>query len=127
MSIRILFFLCAFSTLAALHVLFLQFALYDSIAWLDIPIHFFGGAIVGLGLLAISDLAVRYLNRLRVHSVAIVSLFVIVLAWEVFGYLYLGSSMRSDYLSDTIVDIVAGLSGGMIGLYVGRALAVLNE
>lgn len=66
----------------------------------------------------------KYLQQLLV---AMASIMVVVLAWEVFGYLFLGSSARPDYLSDTIVDIVAGFGGGMIGLYLGRALAVFNE
>lgn len=127
MSMRVSFFLSIFTTLAALHVTFIAFRLYDSITWLDVPVHLFGGAVVGLGLLVLMDLrapGARYLQQLPVATASIV---VVVLAWEVLGYLFLGSSARPDYLSDTIVDIVAGFGGGMIGLYLGRALAVFNE
>ena len=125
MSTRSIFFLSSFATLAALHFVFITFQVYDRLDWLDIPIHIFAGAVVGLGLLALSDFSVRHLRHLRWHTVSTGLLLFIVLAWEVFGYLYLGSSARPDYLSDTIVDIVAGLGGGIIGLYIGRRLAVI--
>lgn len=126
MSTRIVFFLSSFATLAALHLVFVTFSVYDHLDWLDILVHLFAGAVVGLGLLSLSDFSVRYLRHLRQHTVSGGLLFFIVLAWEVFGYLYLGSSARPDYLSDTIVDIVAGLGGGIIGLYIGRRLAVIR-
>lgn len=126
MSIRTLFFLSTFATLAALHILFSTFRLYERLDWLDMPIHLFGGAVAGLGLLALSDMSIPYRFHLRRWLVGVGMVCVIVLLWEVFGYLYLGSSARPDYLSDTMIDIVAGFGGGIIGLYIGHRLAVIR-
>ena len=127
MSVRVLLFLLSFATVAGLHYIFIEFRLYDAISWLDIPVHFFMGAVLGLGLVAMSDLSFRLGQLGTSWLVSLMVLVFLVVAWEVFGYLYLGSAARPDYLSDTMIDIVAGLSGGIIGLYLGHTLAILHN
>lgn len=84
------------------------------------PVHFFGGAIVALGLYTMKDLRFISSEWLSVLKVLAFVLFVAAV-WEVFE-LYAGVPIDEHYLIDTTIDILMGLGGGYVGYFVGKQL-----
>lgn len=122
----ILFFI-AFSTLAVLHALAIKLSLYWRFWWLDIPMHFFGGVIVALGLYTLRDIKVFPNRFLRLLPIVVLVLLVAVL-WEVFE-VQVGIPnypKASDYWFDTIKDICMGVFGGTLGYVIGNSLRNLE-
>jgi hypothetical protein len=116
--------LITFATLAALHILAIKLSLYWHFWWFDIPMHFFGGVIVALGVYVVRDLGLplpSFSYRL-VPFLCIVLL--VALIWEAFE-LWAGVPMESDFIVDSATDLLMGMMGGYFGYHLGRALAAL--
>ncbi len=123
-SLRTRIFLLTFATLAAVHGVATATALYWHFWWFDMPMHFFGGSIVALGLFTLADLSFplpRWLFR-TVPFLFVVLL--IALVWEFFE-LWAGIPVEPDYLLDTGIDLTLGLAGGLLGYRLGRLLGEL--
>lgn len=124
LQLTTIFFLISFSLLAVLHYLSIKLFLYWRLWWLDIPIHFFGGAVVALGVYTLRDLRIIQNKWLTLPMVLLIVVGV-ALVWEVFE-LYAGVTViDSSYYLDTAIDLCMGLAGGVIGHFVGRALRSL--
>jgi hypothetical protein len=124
LQLTTIIFLISFSMLAAIHALALEFSLYWHFFWFDIPMHFFGGAIVALGLFTLRDLKLFSNKHLTIVKVLLL-VFSIALVWEGFE-LFAGVPMESDFVFDTSLDIVMGLLGGIIGFSIGNSLRALR-
>ncbi len=123
-SIHTKLLLVTFATLAALHILAIELSLYWHIAWLDIPVHFFGGTIVALGLYVLRDLRFPLpvaLFRLMPFMLAVL---IVAIGWEVFE-LWAGIPIQDDFMLDSSIDLVMGLLGGFLGYHLGRHLDTL--
>lgn len=112
--------LISFSLLSVLHFLALKLHLYWQLAWFDIPMHFFGGAIVALGVFTLRDLRFISSTYLTPKHVVGFVLFVAVV-WELFEF-YAGLYQASNYYADTSLDVVMGLLGGLVGYFIGKRL-----
>lgn len=123
LTVRI--FILSFATLAVLHILLLRFYLYWRHEWLDIPMHLFGGSIVALGVFAAGDLNVPFFKRLRRFMPVMLTVLFVAVVWEVYEYLIV-YQMGENYVADTILDLLMGLTGGVIGLVVARRLQALT-
>lgn len=117
-------FLIAFSVLAVIHVIAIKLYLYWQILWLDIPMHFLGGIVVALGLYTLRDLQIFPNKFLKLLPVMLLVLCVAI-AWEVYE-LMTGITTLADLYGDTIADIIMGLSGGLVGFFVGNSLRNLR-
>lgn len=118
-------FLIAGSMLAVLHIISLKLFLYWRFFWLDIPMHALGGTVVALGLFTFYDLRlVRSKRWLKPVSVVLFVLGVALL-WEVYELL-IGVPIESNYLFDTGLDIIMGLTGGALGAFVGQRIRKLG-
>jgi hypothetical protein len=84
--------------------------LFWTYRWLDVPMHLFGGFIVGA---LAASFAPTY--RLRVFASTIV---VIVVGWELFEAVT-KAPQESPYVTDTIFDLI----NGSVGAGVARLLA----
>ncbi len=116
--------LISFGTLALIHILAIKLSLYWHFWWFDMPMHFFGGSIVALGLFTLADLSwplPHWLFR-PVPFLSVVLL--IALSWEVFE-LWAGIPVEADYVLDTSIDLLLGLTGGFLGYRLGRLLGEL--
>jgi hypothetical protein len=117
-------FLVAFSVLAVVHTLATELYLYWHIFWLDIPMHFFGGAIVILGFYTLRDLGIFPNTALRLVPLLLLVLLV-ALVWEGYEY-FIGLPIFGEYVLDTISDIILGLCGGVLGYVIGKKLRELR-
>lgn len=121
LQLTTIFFVIALSVLAGLHYLALEFFLYWHYTWLDIPMHLLGGIVAALAVFTLYDFKICIPRRLlHVFPVWLLSL-VVILAWEVFK-LYAGKEIDEDFVIDTIVDVVVGSLGSIIGFFIAKSL-----
>lgn len=113
-----------FGTMAFLHVIALKLSLYWHFWWFDMPMHFLGGAIVALGLFFLIDIKFPLSTVFERLPFTLLAVLAVALAWEYFE-LWAGIPIESDYVVDTLTDLVMGLSGGYVGYYLARALGTL--
>lgn len=118
-STTFILFAIAATTLALLHILALEFFLYWTYLWLDIPMHLLGGAVVSLGLLVCFPRVKLWLVLLFVLCVGC--------GWEVFewvtGILY----TETAPFADTALDLVMDLVGGAVGYGLAKQGRTLDE
>jgi hypothetical protein len=110
--------------MAVIHLVALELYLYWHFFWFDIFMHLFGGSVVALGVYTLADLRLygrRYLTP--VYVVGFVCM--VAVLWEIFEW-YAGVPVESDFLLDTMSDLLMGLSGGHIGYLVGRSLTSVD-
>ena len=118
------FFLISFLILAVIHIIALQLSLYWAFSWFDIPMHFFGGAVVALGIFTLNDLKIMVPDR-WLYAVPVVLLVIIVaMTWEVYELL-IGISVESNYAIDTFTDLCMGTLGGLVGYSIGTNIKKL--
>lgn len=119
-----LLFTLSMLTLAVLHGIALMFSLYWVYLWLDIPMHFLGGATVALG----------YQSRFLVHrferylsfgfGATLGAVLFVGGAWEVYEYLV--DPILTEFGIDTVVDLIMDVLGGVAGYFVARAVIQLD-
>lgn len=121
-----LYFLLSSSILAITHVLALELFLYWRYWWLDIPVHFLGGIVAGLGLYVLRDL--RVLDRSFSISLikVLACVFVVAVAWEVFEY-SIGYPVIEFFWSDTLIDLAMGLLGGLVAYTVASSSSKMES
>jgi uncharacterized membrane protein YeaQ/YmgE (transglycosylase-associated protein family) len=109
--------------LAVLHRIALAFYLYWQWPWLDIAMHFFGGAVVALGLFTIRDFVRQIPDRLEYLLPVMSGVVVVVLVWELFEFFVVGIPLTTPGIElDTAIDITVGIIGGLVGFFVGHSL-----
>lgn len=118
LQLTTIFFLISFSLLAVLHVIAIELYLYWHFFWFDIFMHFFGGAVVALGVHTLVDLRIVKRGHLRT-SVVVSIVFFVAVVWELFEF-SAGVPIESDFILDTSTDLLVGLCGA----YVGHKLSV---
>lgn len=121
LKLTTILFVIAFFVLALLHYLALTLHLYWHFSWLDMPMHFFGGIVVALGVFTTADLIKRFPERLLLFVPVISFVLIVALSWEVFE-LYAGAEKEASHVLDTISDLVLGIIGGSCGWYLARQL-----
>ena len=86
--------------------------------------HFFGGAVVALGIFTLNDVGLFIPERwLRLMPVVLLVL-LIAMMWEVFE-LFIGVPIEDNYVADTIADLLLGMLGGAVGYSVGTSVKKL--
>lgn len=125
LKLTTVFFVLCLGMLAGIHILSLHFFLYWKFLWLDIPVHFFGGAIVALGLFTIGDFIREFPPRLLYVIPVMSGVIIIALAWELFE-IFIGIPTNTPgYALDTIIDLVVGITGGFVGFLIGHSIRKL--
>jgi hypothetical protein len=113
LQLTTIFFLISFSMLAVIHVIAIELYLYWHFFWFDIFMHLFGGAVVALGLHTLADL--RIIKRaLLTTATVLFGVFVVASIWEAFE-ITAGVPIESDFVLDTVSDLLVGLCGAYIG------------
>lgn len=118
LKIPTIIFLVTFSMLAAIHYIALELFLYWRYWWFDLPMHFIGGAIVALGVFTLHDLTLFVPERFLRLIPVFFGVLLVALVWEVYE-IAIGIPIEDDYVFDTTIDIIMGLSGGVLGYFVG--------
>jgi len=98
--------------LLAVHLYALQNYFYWHHRWFDIPMHILGGITIGAFLLAF--LSAR---QARFYFFCMV---LVVVGWEVFEYFGHISTGQPHYWLDTFKDMIDGLIGAGVSLYIAR-------
>lgn len=121
MQLTTVLFVAMFALMAVVHVVALELILYWRYFWFDIPMHALGGLVVALGFFTLIDLRLLPLT-FRAHTLMMLSFVAVVaLAWELFE-LSIGIPIEDDFFIDTSIDLVMGMGGGIIGLYIARRI-----
>lgn len=124
MKIRknLLFFIAVTGLLiAATHALAVFFFLYWEWRWLDIPMHFLGGAFVGFLFLWVyfTFSESNKFSKKHILFTSIIPAFVISIVWELFEYFMGVSFIFFDFWFDTTLDTIFGILGAwVVGFYV---------
>lgn len=126
LKLTTVFFLLSLSVLAVLHKISLDFSLYWRWEWLDIFMHFFGGAVVALGFFTLKDFIRDIPDRLQYFVPIISGVIVIALSWELFEII-VGTPVVTEagYGWDLILDLIMGTIGGFVGFIVGHNIRKL--
>lgn len=102
-----------------LHISAMEFYLYWTFPWFDIPMHFLGGLWVGvtsIWFFFFSGHAGKFTSQLttrNIFTVSIASVIVIGILWEIFE-IYAGVPMlTADYPLDTSVDLLVDILGAI--------------
>lgn len=116
-----------------LHVTAIHFSLYWIFGWFDIMMHFLGGMFV-------AAVGVWFYDRFRHAELAenpiyvalfnvIVLVFIVGLLWETCEILFgVTFTTQSQYVGDTILDLIMNTIGAVAGFYGARKMALkLNE
>lgn len=106
-------------TLAFVHISALQFYLYWQYVWLDVPVHFLGGAVVTFLFFSLVDLGVRLPTWCQKVVPVLIMVFLVGVAWELYELL-IGIVMRDNYVFDTTLDLVMDVCGGYVGFIISR-------
>ncbi len=125
LQLTTIFFVISLGLLALLHYLALEFFLYWRFIWIDLVMHFFGGAVVALGCFTLKDfirgIPVRFLYVVPVISAVLI----VSLLWEIFE-IYIGVPvLEPGFGRDAIFDILSALLGGFVGFVVGHSIRKL--
>ncbi len=124
------FLLFLASLIAFLHFIAIEFYFYWSLWWYDIVVHFLGGLFIGLGALWIVFFSGFFsyfqYSKKRALCVALLSIFVVGIAWEVFE-LWAGVPFTKNYIADTITDIIIDILGALVGYTCVITFLLKNE
>jgi len=116
------------------HIIAMCNSMYFSIWWLDIPMHFFGGAWVALLFFAIFGDVINeskintFFGFLKILVLAIAFAVLVGVLWEFFEFsasrifnIYLQGDLV-DTMTDLLMDLCGGLSFGILG-----AISFMNK
>lgn len=105
-------FLVIGSTFASVHNFAVATSLYWYYSWFDIVMHFWGGALVVLGVYALCSL--KHIPLKPTSFIIFSTLAIAMISWEIFEYTA-GLYDPSTHYFDTIKDFVVGSLGGLVG------------
>ncbi len=111
------FFALAIPFLVA-HLVAMRYFLYFYVPWFDILMHTWGGFLTVMGFTMLGTIGSRRLALSR--PLTFLGLVGVMIAWEVFEYVYGIAGTHPSYAVDTALDIVAGATGGVVALVVFR-------
>lgn len=124
---NVLVFVIALGMFALVHLLLIHTYLYWRYPEVDIPMHFLGGTIVALGIFAARDLNIPFFASLTRFIPTLAFVLLIAVIWEVFQYMSGISTMKVNFWSDTIGDVIFGVAGGLVGFFVAHSIAKLDH
>ena len=125
LKLTTIFFVLAFAMLAMIHAVSIHFFLYWKFLWLDIPIHFFGGAVVALGMFTAQDFIRSIPDRFLYVVPVMAGVIIVALLWELFEIAIGIPTTEPGYALDTIIDLCVGIVGGFVGFLVGHSIRKL--
>ena len=113
------FFVLALPFVVA-HMMAMRYFLYFYVPWFDTLMHTWGGFLTIMGFVMLGSIGSRRLALTR--PLMILGLLAVMVAWEVFEYVYGIAGTHPSYLVDTALDVVAGAAGGLVAFVVFRRL-----
>ncbi len=127
MIFQVVLLLSSLATLAIIHWVALDLHLYWKYLWLDVPIHFLGGACVALGFSILPFFKISLPPwSTTVYAYVCVALFVGIV-WEVFEVTSGVAIVDEYYIGDTTLDLCMDVLGGIIGYGVVQSVKKLEH
>lgn len=111
-KINTVIFMAAAAALALSHFLLLELYLYWRYDWIDIPMHFLGGAVVALGYAAFWDFFPAKRSQLFHFLPGMAFVLSVAVLWEIFEIAIGVIFDERNYIFDTWLDLFMGLLGG---------------
>lgn len=108
----VIFFVIISIIFAATHAVAVNGYYYWLYWWFDILMHFWGGLLIPLGLVALSTF--RRFNFKPTYRLVFYVAVAMVLVWEIFEWV-LGVTSPQEYWQDTSIDLFLGISGALMG------------
>jgi hypothetical protein len=112
-------FLLISGSFATIHTLAVATSLYWYYSWFDIIMHFWGGALVVLGVYALCSL--KHVPLKPTSFIIFSTLIITMVVWELFEW-RIGLFDPHTHFFETIKDIVVGLIGGLVGYFAALRL-----
>jgi hypothetical protein len=106
--------------IAVIHSLAMAFELYWRYPWLDIPMHVAGGVLLPLLWATTIDVRILTSSSFTLPRLFYVSVAILV-GWEIFGVI-LEQGFKQNFIPDTIIDLLCGGVGVIIGYILVRSL-----
>ena len=117
-------FAITLASVALAHYLALQFFLYWRYVWFDVPMHFFGGAMLALMLHSAPVFRDSFPKGFLTRGATLVFVLFVGLSWEVFELLA-GVPVEDNFVFDTSLDLTMDLIGGYVGYFLARRFATV--
>lgn len=111
-QVAVWIFLLISSLFASVHSFAVSMSLYWYYWWFDIMMHFWGGALVVLGVYAICSL--KHIPLRPTSLLVFTTLFTLMIVWEVFEW-KIGLFDPTTHFFETTKDILVGFCGGLVG------------
>lgn len=108
--------LLSWSLFVIAHLYFLQLFLYWHLSWLDIMMHIWGGMLLIASWYELKRLPVFKSLIAKSHLHPLLFLVIVMVGWEVFKYIIV-DTVGQNYEIDTVLDLLSGLSGGLVIFY----------
>ncbi len=108
--------LLSWSLFVTVHLYFLHFFLYWHLDWLDTLMHIWGGMLLVTSWYELKRLKVFAPLVSKAWWHPLLFLLLVIVFWEVFKYL-IADVVSQNYELDTVIDLGAGLFGGLITFY----------
>ena len=112
-------FLLISGSFATIHTLAVATSLYWYYSWFDIIMHFWGGALVVLGVYALCSL--KHVPLKPTSFIIFSTLIIAMVVWELFEW-QVGLFDPHTHFFETMKDIVVGLIGGLVGYFAALRL-----
>lgn len=124
-STTFILFAVALGVLAVVHVFAIQFFLYWTYLWFDIPMHALGGMVVALGFLTFFSGYTRetFLTGLLMTLGVVLAVGTL---WEIFEFVSDSTGPEAGYVGDTVLDFLMDIVGGCIGYVIACVGTKLN-
>lgn len=107
------------------HLIFTKYFLYWTLWWLDIFMHTFGAGLIIYTWFSLFKLTIfsRLFSSSLLHPILVLSYLMI--GWEVFEYLIGNANInRGNYILDTTIDLLVGLSSGLITFWLLKSRTI---
>lgn len=124
-SLLVLFF-SALITLALVHGSAVYFFLYWKYTWLDVPVHFLGGAVAALGIAILPFFQIQFFERHKTLIAYICAVCVIGICWEMFEYNAGLYELEKDIVLDTSIDLIMDILGAILGYGIVKSIKQLQ-
>ncbi len=86
------------------------------------PVHFFGGAVVALGVFTLGDFIKEFPERFLYVVPVMSAVIIVALLWELFEISIGIPAQEPGFAMDSLSDIIFGVIGGFAGFLVGHAI-----
>ena len=119
--------------LLIIHIIIDFYGIYIKFEWLDLPMHFLGGALISYSYYRLLKTMQKYEYIGFIHNIL---LFIFVISfvaltaifWELYEFVLdsIDLGTRQTHIRDTMIDLSLGLAGGICGYFYSKFLYTIK-